>query len=164
MKTLAPALIFLAACSPPPPDLTPITKELASLRQGLEDVKKLSQPRFDTEQAMEDLAKEVRHLRDRLAAPQAAPAPAAAPAPFVGPLSGGVGGTQPGINDLYWVFTKLQFGNDERVVLALYKVAGGTAGFKLAGVRMLTADLQLIEYAGDRPTVKQVLDELKKVK
>jgi len=169
MKTIAPILVLLAAgCTPPPPDLTSITKELASLRQGLEELKKIEQPKFDSEQAMVDLTKEVQRLRDRLAQPVPAPAPAAPgpilslPAPQTGNLSGGIGGTQTGVNDLYWVLTRLPVDNEERIVLALYQALGGGRGFKLVGVRMLSADLQMVEFAGEKPTVKEVINALKR--
>src|SRR5215510_3651929 len=108
MKNLLPSMLLLAAaCSPPPPDLSAITKELAALRQGLEEIKKGQQPTFDKEQVLEDLAREVRRLRTAPPAPAApADAPAVVPAPVPGGLTGGVGGTQSGINDLYWVLTK----------------------------------------------------------
>jgi hypothetical protein len=170
MRTLAPIFVLLAAgCSPPPPDLTPLTKELASLRQGLEELKKIEQPKFDSEQAMVDLTKEVQRLRDRMAQPALPPAPAAAPklplpSPQTGNLSGGMGGTQPGINDLYWVLSKLPVENEERAVLALYQALGGGRGFKLIGVRMLNADLQILEFGGDKPSVKEVFEAIRKQK
>jgi hypothetical protein len=168
MKTIAPILVLLlASCNPPAPDLSPITKEIASLKAGLEELKKVQQPTFDTQQAQEDLAKEIRRLRDRMAQPPLPAAPAAGaalpvPAPQAGFLQGGVGGTQAGLNDLYWVLTKLTVDKEERLVLAMYQ--GNHRGIKLAGVRMLNADLQLVEYNGDKPTVKQVVEELKRVK
>jgi hypothetical protein len=171
MKTLAPVLVLLAAgCNPPSPDLTPLTKELATLRQGLDELRKLEQPKFDHEQAMEDLAKEIRRLHDRLAVPPpaapGAPAPAILPlaAPQNGNLAGGIGGTQPGVNDHYWVLSKLPVENEERVVLALYQALSNGRGIKLISVRMLNADLQLVEYEGEKPHVKEVLDALKKRK
>ena len=168
MKLVVPVLALLAlGCNPPAPDLAPITKELASLRRGLDELRKLEQPKFDTEQAMEDLAKEIRRLRDRMAQPTPPPAPDAPailplPAPQSGNLSGGVGGTQGGINDLYWVLSKLTVDKEERVVLAMYQAQSGGRGFKLAGVRMLNADLQVIEFEGGKPHVQEVINELKK--
>jgi len=176
MKTLIPILVLLAAgastllnagCNPPP-DLTPITRELASLRKEVEELRKADQPKFDTEQAMEDLAKEVRRLRDRLSQP--APAPAApAPAPAALPqvlqaatLSGSVGGTQPNVHDLYWVLGKVLVDKEERTTLALYQAQDGGRGFRLLGVRMLNADLQVIEMGNDKPRVKDIVDALRK--
>ncbi len=167
MRTIAPILALLtAACNPPAPDLTPLTRELASLRRGLEELKKAEQPKFDTEQAMVDLTKEVQRLRDRLAQPApgpAAPAPVLSlPAAPTGTLSGGIGGTQPGINDLHWVLTRVSVDKEDRVVLALYQAQEGGRGFRLVGVRMLNADLQLVEFGNDKPRVKDIVDALKK--
>ncbi len=167
MNRLAAVLLLLSACTPPPPDLSAITKELSSLRAGMEELKKGQQPTFDREQVLEDLTKEVRRLRAAPppAAPEAVPAPVVLPATLQGgTLSGGVGGTQSGINDLYWVLTKMQVEKEERVVLALYQAQNNGRGFKLAGVRMLSADLQIIEYGQDKPHVKDVIDELKRMK
>jgi hypothetical protein len=169
MRTWSPVLLLLAAaCSPPPPDLSAITKELGSLRQGLEELKKIEQPKFDSEQAMVDLTKEVQRLRDRLAQPTLLPpaVPAAPiaplPSPQPGMLAGGVGGTQAGVNDLYWVLGKIALEKEERIVLALYQAQEGGRGFRLIGVRMLNADLQVIEMASDKPRVKEVMDSLKR--
>lgn len=165
MRIFIPSLLALAACSPPPPDGT-VAKELAALRQGLEDLKKGQQPTFDKEQVLADLTREVRRLRT-------APPPAAAPAPepalvpptlLSGSLSGGVGGTQTGVNDLYWVLTRIQVEKEERVVLALYQALANGRGFKLAGVRMLGADLQIVEFNQEKPHVKEIVDELKRMK
>ena len=111
---------------------------------------------------MEDLAKEIRRLRDQPAAHAPAPALPALPAPQTGNLGGGVGGTQPGLNDLYWVLTKLPVDNEERVVLALYQA--GSRGIKLLSVRMLNADLQIVQYEGEKPQVREIMDALKKRK
>jgi hypothetical protein len=168
MRHLAPALVLLAAsCSPPPPDLSAITKELASLRQGLDELKKIEQPKFDSEQAMVDLTKEVQRLRDRLAQPApaaAVPLPAlpALSVPQAGILAGGVGGTQAGVNDLYWVLGKISVDKEDRIVLALYQTLGGNRGFKLIGVRMLNADLQILELGGDKPSVREVVEALRR--
>jgi hypothetical protein len=167
MRTLAPFLVVLAAgCSPPPPDLSAITKELAALRQGLEEIRKFEQPKFDSEQAMVDLTKEIQRLRDRMAQPiPAAPVTPATPAlqnVQTGMLSGGIGGTQPNVNDLHWVLTKVNVDKEERVVLALYQAVDGGRGFRLNGVRMLNADLQLLEFKNDGPRVKDIVDALRK--
>jgi carbamoylphosphate synthase large subunit len=66
------------------------------------------------------------------------------------------------MNDLYGVLAKVGVDGQERLVLALYKAIKEGNGFKLTGVRMLGADLQIIEYGQDRPRVKDVLEELKK--
>jgi len=128
------------------------------------ELRAVEQPTFDSAQAMEDLSKEVRRLRERLAQPAPSPpAPVTLPAAALptGGFVGGVGGATAGVNDLYWVLAKVSVDGQERLVLALYKALKEGNGFKLTGVRMLSADLQLIEYAQDRPRVKDIL-ELKK--
>ena len=168
MKTaLLPSMLLLAAaCSPPPPDLGAITQELAALRRGMEEIQKAQQPTFDKEQVLADLTAEVRRLRTAPPAPAApADAPVVVPAPLQGgALAGGVGGTQNGVNDLYWVLAKVLVEKEERVVLALYQAQTNGRGFKLAGVRMLSADLQIVEMGQDRPHVKEVIEELKRKK
>jgi len=167
MKKLLSWMFLLAAgCTPPSPDLSAVTRELAALRQGLEEIRKGQQPTFDREQTLEDLTKEVRRLRT---APPAQAAPAAAPTVVPaalpsGALAGGVGGTQSGVNDLYWVLTRIQVENEERVVLALYQAQANGRGFKLSGVRMLSADLQILEMGQERPHVREVIEELRKAK
>ena len=49
MNRLAAVLLVLSGCTPPPPDLSAITKELAALRAGMEELKKGQQPTFDKE-------------------------------------------------------------------------------------------------------------------
>ena len=164
MKAITPLLILLAACGREP-DLSPLRQELAALRAGMEELKKGQQPTFDKEQVLEDLTKEVRRLRTSPPpdAPQPAPAPVVLPATLQGgTLAGGVGGTQAGINDLYWVLTKIQVEKEDRVVLALYQALANGRGFKLAGVRMLSADLQIVDFNHEKPTVKEVMEALKK--
>jgi hypothetical protein len=168
MRFLIPGLILLGACSTPSPDLAPVLRELAELRQSVDECRKVQQPTFDSSLAMEDLSKEVRRLRERLAQPSPAPTPTPAPMTLPvmssnsGNLSGGVGGTAPNIQDLYWVLTRIAVDSQERIVLALYRAKPDGKGFGLAGVRMLSADLQIIEYQQDRPRVKEILEQLKK--
>jgi hypothetical protein len=167
MHRLAAVVLLLSGCTPPPPDLSAVTRELASLRAGMEELRKGQQPTFDREQVLEDLTKEVRRLRAAPppAAPDPAPAPAVLPATLQGgSLAGGVGGTQSGINDLYWVLTKVQVEKEDRVVLALYQAQNNGRGFKLAGVRMLSADLQIVEYGQEKPHVREIVEELKRAK
>jgi len=168
MKTLIPGLILLGACSSSSPDLAPVLRELAELRQSVDECRKVQEPTFDSSLAMETLSKEVRRLREQLAQASPAPAPPPAPpkvpllSPATGGVSGGVGGTAPNIQDLYWVLAKISVDGQERVVLAQYRAKPDGRGFGLSGVRMLSADLQIIEYNQDRPRVKDILEELKK--
>lgn len=169
MRFLIPGLIFLGACNDSTPAQDPILLELAELRRSVEEIRKVQQPTFDSSLAMENLSKEVRRLREQLAQPPA-PAPAPVPltlpvlSPAAGGLAGGVGGTAPHVQDLYWVLAKVLVDGQERIALAQYQARPGGKGFLLSGVRMLSADLQLVEYNGDRPSVKDVLEELKKTK
>lgn len=172
MKTL-PALLaflpFLAACKPPATEPSALLAELAALRRDLAEVKKAHSPNLEAVEAMDDLAREVKALRQKVANPAPPPAPAAGPAlapggpPIrTGDLAGGVGGTQAGINDLYWVLGRIQVGGEERLVLSLYRAVG--KGFELDGVRMLNADLQIIEWNQNKPRVKDILEELQKLR
>ena len=166
MKTLIPTLCLLSACAAPASD-PKVAEELAALRREMAELRAVEQPKFDSAQAMEDLSKEVRRLRERLAQPPPSVPLAAAPvllppATFPGGgFVGGVGGTTSGVNDLYWVLTKVSIDGAERMVLAQYR-ALPNSGFKLAGVRALSADLQVVEYGQDRPHVKEIIEELKK--
>jgi len=160
MKALIPMLCLVSACVDPK-----MGEDLAALRREVADLRAVEQPKFDSAQAMEDLSKEVRRLRERLAQPAPPPPPpvtlSAATIP-AGGFMGGVGGAAVGVNDLYWVLAKVSVDGQERLVLAQYKALKDGNGFKLTGVRMLSADLQIIEYGQERPRVKDVLEELKK--
>ena len=81
-----------------------------------------------------------------------------------GSLVGGVGGTQTGVNDLYWILTRVPVDGEDRTVLALYQARADGRGFKLTGVRWVGPDLQLIEFGQEKPSVKEVVDALKKTK
>lgn len=166
MKHLIPLLALLGACSTPPPDADQISRELAAFRESLEELKKNQPTKGESDLAMDDLAREIRRLRDRLAQP---PSPAAAvvgmpalPSVHAELLSGSPGGTQPSVNDLYWVLAKMTVGGEERLVLALYQAASAGRGFKLAGVRILGPDLQIIDYGQEKPHVREIIEELKK--
>jgi hypothetical protein len=164
MKALIPLLCLVSACAAPDPK---VVEELAALRRDVAELRSVGQPAFDSAQAMEDLSKEVRRLRERLAQP-APPAPLPQPVTLptatipAGGFVAGVGGTGVGVNDLYWVLAKVSVDGLERLVLAQYQSLKEGRGFKLTGVRMLSADLQIIEFGQDRPRVKEILEELKK--
>lgn len=172
MRILIPLFALLGACKPPPPDLSSITKELAALREGLEEVKKVSQPKLDAVEAMDDLAREVKQLRQKVATAPTAPVPApVAPALAVGgppiktgELTGGVGGSQAGVNDLYWVLSRVLVNGEERTVLCLYRALPGKEGIQLSDVRMLNMDVQLIEYNQNRPRVKEIMEVVERQK
>jgi hypothetical protein len=177
MRIVLPLLVFVSACKPPAPDPLAVTAELAQLRRAVEDFKKLNQPRLDAVEAMDDLAREVKELKKKVSSlsfpPPGAPTPGGpgVPAPIPGVASlkagepvGGVGGTQAGLNDLYWVLSRIVLAGEERVVLALYRALPGDKGLQLEGVRLLNADLQILEFPPQRPHVKEILDLLEKQK
>ena len=58
MKPIIPALCLLSACADPQ-----VRDDVAALRREVAELRAVEQPTFDSAQAMEDLAKEVRRLR-----------------------------------------------------------------------------------------------------
>jgi hypothetical protein len=147
-----------------------MTAELAALRQGVEEIRIAHQPKLEAVEAMDDLAREVKELRQKLANPPPAPLPPLLlPVGPGGPrltteeMTGGVGGTQAGLNDLYWVLSKVRVNNEDRAVLCLYR-ARPDKGFNLEDVRMLNLDLQIIELKTQyhSPTVADLLKILEK--
>lgn len=162
MKNTLPLLVFLAACKPPPPDLSGIQSELAALRQQLDTVKAVNQPRLDAVEAMDDLAKEVKQLKQKLAHP--APVPAIPPPPTVlAPLkSGDLHGF--GDGERCWVLSRIQVNGEERIVLCLYRAAPGDSGFKFDGARALNWDTQILQYNSNRPGVTEIMKEVERGK
>ncbi|HZE99477.1 MAG TPA: hypothetical protein VE981_20905 [Planctomycetota bacterium] len=164
MKFCLPAILLLGACAAPSTDPAALTRELADLRAEIAELRKVREPAFDSAQAMEDLSKEVRRLREQQARtpppPPAVTLPVATPA--AGGFYGGVGGTLPNVNDLLWVLSRVSVDGQERLVLALYKAKAGGNGFGLSGVRILGGDLQIVEFNQERPHVKDVLEALKR--
>ena len=164
MKKYIPMLCLLSACADPG-----LSTEIAALRKEVAELRAVEQPTFDAVLAMEELSREVRRLRETKLQPDA---PAALPAPALAPpltlsasaFVGGVGGTAANTNDLFWVLAKVNVDGADRIVLAQYKATTGNSAFRLNGVRMLGADLQILEYAQDKPHVREVLEELKKKK
>jgi hypothetical protein len=173
MRIVPALVVLLAACQAP--DSPRVAAELGDIRQDLAEVKKITQPRLDAVEAMDDLAREVKQLRQKLASltpppppelpvPAGPLAPTTLPALKAGDALGGVGGTQPGVNDLFWVLARVQVAGEERTVLSLYRALPGDSGFQLAGVRLLNADLKIVEYHSQRPRVKEVLEQLENQK
>jgi hypothetical protein len=58
----------------------------------------------------------------------------------------------------------VQVNGEERTVLCLYRALAPREGFQLMGVRMLNADVQIIQYNSERPSVRDILKELEKQK
>lgn len=75
----------------------------------------------------------------------------------------GTGGATNGMNDLCWIVTKVKPAEGpERTVLALYHAKNQGQIFDLADVRMIDADLRVIDFEPKKhdPSVKKVLDSL----
>ncbi len=164
MKTAIPFLLVLSACAADPA----LRDEVAALRA---EVREATAPKLEALDAWTELTKEVKRLREELAVPPPpAPRPLAAqalplrPVGKAGEVTGAVGSATPGLMDLYWVLAKVTVENEERTVLALYQAGSGNRSLKLVGVRVLSYDLQVVEYANDRPHVKDIIEELKKLK
>ena len=50
----------------------------------------------------------------------------------------------------------------ERITLCCYQVANGARNMKLAAVRDISFDMDLVEYNNDKPHVKEIVEDLKK--
>jgi hypothetical protein len=77
----------------------------------------------------------------------------------------GTGGATPNQNDLCWVLTKVKPANGpERTVLSLYRAERGGEYFNLKDVRMIDADIRVIELEVKKhdPTVEGILRALPK--
>ena len=62
----------------------------------------------------------------------------------------GTGGGSNNLNDLCWVLTKVKPARGpERSVLALYRAKRGGEYFDLEDVRMIDADVRVVEFKGD---------------
>jgi len=77
-------------------------------------------------------------------------------------------------NDILWIVYKRNAprkagatdkdvtAKDERVTLCCYQVQNGARSIKLAAVRDISFDLDVVEYMNDKPHVKDIIEELKK--
>ena len=85
------------------------------------------------------------------------------------------GGSQPNIADLIWVLQKKTMprkpGADpkdiianktEHVILAAYQVKNQGRSMKLVAVRDISFDLDVPEYMNEKPSVRDIVTELKK--
>ena len=165
MRPFVPCLMLLSACSSPPAD-PGLREEIASLKLELQELRKIHAPGVAATEAMDDLAREVKKLREKTPAPPPpSPVPPLKEMPNLSPLpngtiTGGVGGMQTGVSDLFWVLARVTVDGDERTVLVLYQAT--SKGFRLNGVRWLGPDLQIVEMNQDKPHVKEVLEGLKR--
>lgn len=83
------------------------------------------------------------------------------------------GGSQPQTQDILWVIYKRHvpiksgegkdaLAKDERITLGCYMIANGARQMKFVAARDITFDLDVIEYANDKPKVRDIVEELKK--
>lgn len=84
------------------------------------------------------------------------------------------GGAQNNQNDILWVIfkrpaprkagadTKEVLQKDERITVCCYQVGNGARNIKLAAVRDISFDMDVVEYSNDKPHVKDIIEELKK--
>ena len=153
MRTFMPVLLLLASCAADPAP----REDVARLQEELRDA---SRRHAETVAALDDLKAEIRELRKRPAPPSEPPPAPAIPAPLPLPagFTGGVGGSAPGLNDLFWVLSRTSEAGEDRLVLALYRSA--PSGLTLEAVRRLNQDLRIIDFQNAKPRVKDVLKEL----
>lgn len=86
----------------------------------------------------------------------------------------GTGSATSQMNDVLWVIYKHAASRkaggsdkdvtakDERITLCCYQVANGARSIKLAAVRDISFDLDVVEWQNDKPHVKDIIEELKK--
>jgi hypothetical protein len=87
----------------------------------------------------------------------------------------GIGASQQNQNDIVWVVYKrpaprkagadskdAAVSKDERITLAAYQIGNGARSMKLAAVRDISFDLDIVEIANDKPHVRDIIEEIKK--
>jgi hypothetical protein len=94
-----------------------------------------------------------------------------------GGLIMGVGGSTTQQSDLVWVLNKhaapkgkaagggeggIVSSKDEYLTLACYQVSNQARSVRLVATRNITFDLDLVEYHNEKPSVKDIVEELKK--
>jgi len=83
------------------------------------------------------------------------------------------GGATTSTQDILWIVYKRPApatagGKDsilskaERITLCCYQVANGARSMKLATVRDISFDMDLVEYSNEKPHVKDIVEDLKK--
>ena len=107
----------------------------------------------------------------------AAPAPAAQAVDNTGQgLMLATGGATANQADVLWVINKhkaaggragadskdVVASKDERITLCCYQVLVGCRKIRLVGVRDISFDMDLIELENDKPTVKEIVETLRK--
>lgn len=82
----------------------------------------------------------------------------------------GTGASQANQNDILWVIYKRpsdgggpsDVKKSEKLTLCCYQVSNGARTIKLAAVRDISYDMDLLELGNDRPHVKDIVEELRK--
>ena len=84
----------------------------------------------------------------------------------------GTGGAQSQIQDILWVIYKRQapvkgdkegaLSKSERITLCCYQVENGARKMKLVGVRDISFDMDVVELENDKPSVKDIVEAIKK--
>lgn len=89
----------------------------------------------------------------------------------------GIGASQQNQSDICWVLFKraaprkaaagadpkdVVSQKDERITLAAYQIGNGARSMKLAAVRDISFDLDILEIANDKPSVKDIVETLRK--
>ena len=105
----------------------------------------------------------------------AVPTPAQAADSGNGGLIMGIGASQQNQNDICWIVFKRNAppkpGSDpkdvvasksERISLAAYQIGNGARSMKLAAVRDISFDLDILEVNNDKPSVKDIVETIRK--
>ena len=92
-----------------------------------------------------------------------------------GGLIMGIGASQQNQNDICWIVYKHtvppKAGSDpkdvvmqktERISLAAYQISNGARGMKLAAVRDISFDLDILEINNEKPSVKDIVETIRK--
>lgn len=175
MKLLVifPFCLAMVACKTMASASPGLEEELQAIRRDLHELKQL--PPYSVEggemvDTLKDIEREIRKLKDQGAAasaPPAVPLEFQLPATTVGDMLGGVGSSAQGLDDLFWVLSKISVDGKGRTVLCLYQTRPGATGFDLRGVRLLDYDMQVIELnagTGRGPSVRNLRDGVERQK
>lgn len=91
----------------------------------------------------------------------------------------GIGSSQPNLNDIVWVLWKhpapkhapgtdtkdqdtVVGSKDEFLTLCCYQLETGARGMRLAAVRNITFDMDMHEYRNAKPTVAEIISEIRR--